>query len=285
MARIDEIRAGLSALSGWPLALGAGVVGFLIWSLQTATGAASNQLATPGSSESLGAALVFWVHSGWYALPIVFAVLFASLVTGAALSGLVVFGPSPFGTLLARLNELGGAVPAVLVLMLWRVGGDTATRVGFVVLLSGLFAIEIAQLLSETGRRIERTTLAPDSTVAPRWRDLLQHSVHELRAQLATQAALVSSAVFGLDAALSFVGLGLDGMPTWGVVIGEAARSEDVATSVVALSLVGSLATVIGAHQLLSRSPMREPILELRKPAKPEPELPEDADGDAVSDD
>lgn len=273
MALLDELRRRLGVLSGWPVALGAGVVGSALWLAQAAQSSPVAAPVFPSPDASLGAALGFWLHSSAHSLPLVLAVLFASLVAGATLAGLAVFGPAAFSTLLTRLNELGGAVPAVLVLMLWRTGGASATRVGFVVILSGLFAVEVAQLLSETGKRVERKALDRGGPgLLPR-RALLEHAIHELRAQLATRAALVSSAVFGLDAGLSFVGLGLDGVGTWGAVIGAAAGSERVHGAVVALSLASSVATVVFAYRLLSWQPWREPVLELRTPLQLDGEL------------
>jgi ABC-type dipeptide/oligopeptide/nickel transport system permease subunit len=246
----EKRRSG--SLLGWPLALGAGCSGFVVWLLQTVTGAALGTLEAPNREASFGAAFGFFLHAGAYALPVVLAVLFLSLVAGAALSGIVLFGPQPFEAVLRRLHELGAAIPPLLLLMLWRIAEPNPSRIGFIAALSCVFAVEIAQLLAETGRRLERTYDDRGEAVGARWQRFLTNSVVELRSQLATQAALVAGAVFALDAALSFIGLGVRGMPTWGSLIGAAAQLGNVAPSAVVLALGGCFATVIGAYRLLS---------------------------------
>lgn len=253
MAELKGRRFG--SLLGWPLALGAGFSGLLIWLLQTLSGAAAGSLPAPGRGASFAAALGFWLHSGWYALPVVLSVLFLSLAAAALLSGLVLFGPQPFETVLRRLHELGAAIPPLLLLMLWQLAENEPSRIGFIAAISSVFAVEIAQLLAERGRKLERSYVDRPEAVGARWQRFLKDSLVELRAQLATQAALVASAVFTLDAALSFFGLGVRGMPTWSSLIGTAARVGNVSATAVVLAFAGCFATVLGAYRLLSLEP------------------------------
>jgi ABC-type dipeptide/oligopeptide/nickel transport system permease subunit len=189
----------------------------------------------------------------------VLSVLFLSLTLGAALAGLAIFQPRPFATLLRRLHELAGAVPALLLLMLWRMGDAQASLLGFVIVLSAPCAVEIARLLADTGQRLHPEMTTQGGPVRERWRRLLQNSVGQLRSQLATHAALVSSAAFGLDAALSFVDLGLSGAPSWGQIVGRAARAGNVAPASVALSLLGIFVTVACAHRLVAATRTTHP--------------------------
>lgn len=250
----ERPRRQLRRVLGWPLALGAGATGFLIWTLQAVSGALERRAPIPSADSSLFEALGFWLKASWFSLPMVLSVLFLALSVGALLSGLVIFGPHAVGTLFRRLHELGGAVPAVLLLMLWRLGSKEPTNVWFVLLLSGAFAIEIAQLLAETGREVVRAQVrrTGHKSLRERWNHFIKGAVSELHWQLANQAALVASSVFGLDAALAFVGLGLDGAPTWGRVIGEVARGWRVAPTLAVLSLASAFGTVVGAYRLVA---------------------------------
>lgn len=250
----ERARTRLERVRGWPLALGAGTLGFSIWSLQAGSGALEGRAPTPGGDATLWVALGHWLHAAWFSLPMVLAVLFLSLSLGALLSGTVIFGPPAVGMVFRRLHELGGAVPTVLVLMLWRLGASPATSVGFVLIVSAMFAIEIAQMLADTGRRLERAEARPSRgrNWRARWDHFLTTSVYELRTQLTNQAALVASAVFGLDAALAFVGLGLEGAPTWGRILGDHARGWAIAPSLFILSLLGVLGTVVAAYRLIA---------------------------------
>lgn len=245
-----ERHAFATRVLGGPLALALGTLGFLTWTLQAASGVLGRRSITPDAGGPLLDALGHWLYAGFISLPMVASVLFLSLSLGGLLSGLVIFGPYAVGTLFRRLHELGGAVPALLLLMLWRLGAKEATNVWFVLLLSGAFAIEIAQLLAETGWRLVRATRGLGWRA--RWNHFLAGSLQELHTQLASQAALVASAVFGLDAALAFVGLGLDGPPTWGSIIGELARGWRIAPTLALLTLASAFGTVVGAYRLIA---------------------------------
>ena len=74
--------------------------------------------------------------------------------------------------------------------MLWRLGDAHPSTLGFVLLVSSLSAIEIARMLADTGGRMQLVHLTSRNNRRrrTRWEEFARHSVHELRAQLATQA-------------------------------------------------------------------------------------------------
>lgn len=247
-------RERLRGLFGWPLALGAGLLGFLVVLFQTAAGAFLDKAPVPTALETVQGTLAFWFRAGLHSLPIVLAVLFLSLTLGVLLSALAIFVPSPFSTSLQRLHELGGAVPVLLLVMLWRLGDVQPSTLGFVLLVSSLSAVEIARMLADTGRRMQlgHLTSRNHRQRRTRWEQFARHSMHELRAQLATRAALVASVTFGLDAALGFIGLDLLGSPTWSNTLGLAATSKDVSPLLTCLCLGSVLLTVLGAYRLVA---------------------------------
>jgi hypothetical protein len=62
---IERFRFPSERALGWPLALGAGTLGFLIWTLQAGTGALDSHATTPNADASLWEALGYWLHAGW----------------------------------------------------------------------------------------------------------------------------------------------------------------------------------------------------------------------------
>jgi ABC-type dipeptide/oligopeptide/nickel transport system permease subunit len=236
------------------IALGLGALGFLALLLQ-ATGDAPASSPLPAPSASLGTALQSWLWASFYALPMVASLLLLSVTVGVALAALSVYGPSLCEAVLRRAQELGGALPSLLILMLWRVGSDTPSILVFVLLLGALNGIELARLLSDSGRRMQISALTLDAERRDRadFRGFLRRARQQIHAQVAVQTALVTASMFGLDAALSFLDLGFHSVPTWGGLVGTAARTHAVAPVAVVLATLSMAATVLLIYRGLDR--------------------------------
>lgn len=236
------------------IALCLGAVGFVALLLQSAGGAHAS--SPPPSSATLGAALQSWLWASFYALPMVASLLLLSVTVGVALAALSIYGPSLFETVLRRAQELGGALPSLLILMLWRVGSDKPSILVFVLLLGALNGIELARLLSDSGRRMQLSALTLEAERRDRadFRGFLRRARQQIHAQVAVQTALVTASMFGLDAALSFLDLGFHSVPTWGGLVGAAARTHAVAPVTVILTTLSMAATVLIIYRGLDRS-------------------------------
>ncbi len=194
--------------------------------------------------------LTWWLVSTRNVVWVVTSVLAISLVLGTLAGALVAYGPRWFSGLLGRLVELSGALPSLIIVGLWRIGDPAPSVASFIAILSVLKTIETARLISAETQRLSSQgfVVAAYALGASRRRVFVVHVFPHLLSALAVASALTAASVVGLEAALSFVGLGLPGSGSWGALLGEAARARTTLTGgVPALRIVLALASVVVA--------------------------------------
>lgn len=170
----------------------------------------------------------WWVVSTRNATLAVVAVLILALLIGTAVGAFAAFGPKFFSALLARLVELSGALPSLIVVGLWRIAEPNPNWQGFVLVVGLLKSIETARLISTETSRVssQEFVAAARALGASRSHVFLQHVTPHLLPALVVSLALTAASVVGLEAALSFIGLGIPGSSSWGASLGELALSE-----------------------------------------------------------
>lgn len=220
--------------------------------LARSTGASA--LAPLGAEPSLHELLSWWVAATHNVVVVSASVCLLSLVFGAALGLLVLYAARGLGVLLARLVELGGAVPSLILIGVLRVWDPTGGVLAVISVLSLLRGLEIAQLVRT---HVLRIAVAPHVEAAralgaSRRRLLWMHVVPALAGPLAVHLAFGTSAVIGLEAALSFTGLGLPAsMPSWGAALGQLQHSGawlPIACAALSIALASSALYVVGAR-------------------------------------
>jgi peptide/nickel transport system permease protein len=187
----------------------------------------------------------------------VLVTLTATLVAGALGTGLgaiSVYLAGGLGVLLARLVELSGSVPSIILVGLLRLWDPTGGVVSLVATLALLRTVEVAQLV----RAKVLTTMPSDFVEASRalgasrrWQ-LRVHVLPHLARPLAANLAFGASSLVGLEAALSFAGLGLPpDVPSWGAALGQLARAgsgEALLLTVASLGLSSAALYWLGAR-------------------------------------
>lgn len=171
-----------------------------------------------------------WVRATQNVVVQVALVVAIALPVGCALGAVAALGPRVCGGLLAHAVELTGALPSLILLGLWRVSSDDPTLGGFVIILCVLKAIETARIIAELANstRQREFVLAARALGASPSRVFRAHVLPRLFPALAVSAASAAVYVVGLEAALSFVGLGPRDVVSWGTLLGRAATGGDV---------------------------------------------------------
>jgi ABC-type dipeptide/oligopeptide/nickel transport system permease subunit len=224
-------------------------LGFLF--LLLLAGLLSDWLAAPHAAPALQQELASVSHSqliAWWMLATrnvlavsATATLFGGLC-GSALGALAIYGSGGIGGALSRLVGFTGAYPGLLLVGLFRLGDPSHGVLALLGALSLLRTFEVAQLVRAEllqallGDFVEASRALGASR---RWQ-LRAHVVPRLIRPLLVNLLQGASALIGLEAALSFVGLGLPaGVPSWGGGLAAVARTAQVLPFAVAAASIG----------------------------------------------
>jgi ABC-type dipeptide/oligopeptide/nickel transport system permease subunit len=180
---------------------------------------------------------------------------------GSALGALAIYGAGGVGGALSRLVGFTGAFPGLLLVGLFRLGDPSHGVLALLGALSLLRTIEVAQLLRAEllqallGDFVEASRALGASR---RWQ-LRAHVVPRVTRPLLANLLQGAAALVGLEAALSFVGLGLPaGVPSWGAGLAAAASAPSLLPLAVAAGSIGlTCAALYGLGASLAAAPVR----------------------------
>ena len=215
------------------------------------------ELASATSAQLLG----WWMLATRNVLAVsATATLFGALF-GSALGALAIYGSGGIGGALSRLVGFTGAYPGLLLVGLFRLGDPSHGVLALLGALSLLRTFEVAQLVraellhSLIGDFVEASRALGASR---RWQ-LRAHVVPRLIRPLTVNLLQGASALIGLEAALSFVGLGLPaGVPSWGGGLAAVALAEPLLPFGVAAASIGlSCAALYGLGASLGADRVR----------------------------
>jgi ABC-type dipeptide/oligopeptide/nickel transport system permease subunit len=205
----------------------------------------------------------WWASATQHTLGVVAATTLLATLIGGALGASGVYGDTGALGLLLRLVEFLGAVPSLILVGILRLGDPSGGVLGLLATLTLLRTLEIAQLV----RAQVLATLPSDFVEASRalggsrrWQ-LRVHVLPRLLQPLGTNLLLGASTLIGLEAALSFTGLGLPArIPSWGGGLAALAqRANGAGLAVVAVSIGVSCAALYVLAALLERRRGRAP--------------------------
>jgi ABC-type dipeptide/oligopeptide/nickel transport system permease subunit len=161
---------------------------------------------------------------------------------GSTLGALAIYGSGGVGGALSRLVGFLGAFPGLLLVGLFRLGDPSHGVLALLGALSLLRTLEVAQLVRAElleallGDFVEASRALGASR---RWQ-VRAHVVPRLVRPLAANLLQGASTLIGLEAALSFVGLGLPaGVPSWGGGLATVALTQSVLPLGVSAASIG----------------------------------------------
>jgi ABC-type dipeptide/oligopeptide/nickel transport system permease subunit len=205
----------------------------------------------------------WWASATQHTPAIVAPPTLLATVFGGALGASGVYGDTGALGLLLRLVEFLGAVPSLILVGILRLGDPSGGVLGLLATLTLLRTLEIAQLV----RAQVLATLPSDFVEASRalggsrrWQ-LRVHVLPRLLQPLGTNLLLGASTLIGLEAALSFTGLGLPPrIPSWGGGLAALVQGRNGAGLTVAVVSIGvSCAALYILAALLERRRGRAP--------------------------
>lgn len=190
------------------------------WSVWPVFRTASRFRAGPATSS--GTSLAWTIQGLRGALGSAAAVLILALGVGVPL-GIAAGYASPFADgVLARLVELLGAWPTlVVVAVVWSARGHP-DMASFVLVMGLLRAVRTARLVRGEILRVggEQFVLAARAVGLPAKTILRSHILPHTLAPVLTSAAFTAAAVVGLEAALGYLGVDLPAsLPSWGALL------------------------------------------------------------------
>jgi ABC-type dipeptide/oligopeptide/nickel transport system permease subunit len=166
--------------------------------------------------------------------------LWAALI-GFVLGAAAGHGPPFVDGLLARSIELTGAIPTVVLIALLRAGNLLPAGLAFLIVVTALRAVEIARLTRGEVLRVGGSdyVLAAHALGASGPAVLFRHVLPHVLGPLSVSVTLGAASIVGLEAALSFLGLGLAReAPSWGSLLGQIGSGARPLTLVVPAACV-----------------------------------------------
>lgn len=211
------------------------------------TVSAAGPLAPASSTHVLGtdafghdiAAVV--VHGARSVVVTSLAVLLFAIVLGVALGAAAGQGPLFPDALLGRAIELGGALPTLVLLALLRAGSVIPSWFAFVAIVAVLRSLEIARLVRGEVLRVCGTeyVIAARALGGSSFGIVRRHLLPHILGPVLISAAFTAAGIVGLEAALTFLGLGLPtDQPSWGMLLGQARQGISTLGMFLAISAI-----------------------------------------------
>lgn len=180
---------------------------------------------------------------------------------GSALGALAIYGSGGLTGALSRLVGFTGVFPGLLLVGLFRLGDPSRGVLALLGALSLLRTLEVAQLVRAelSGALLGDYVEASRALGASRRWQLRAHVVPRLARPLAANLLQGAAALIGLEAALSFVGLGLPmAVPSWGgglAAVGAAGHWQPLALAAGSIGVSCAALYWLGAHLAAARPP------------------------------
>jgi peptide/nickel transport system permease protein len=212
----------------------------------------------------------WWCLATQNTLAILLVVTLVATLLGGVLGASSVYGDTGLGGLLLRGVEFVGAVPALILAGILRLVEPSGGVLALLATLTMLRTLEVAQLVRAQVLQILPSDFVEASRAlgaSRRWQ-LRVHVLPRLLQPLAINLLMGASALVGLEAALTFTGLGLpSGVPSWGGGLAALARGDGgAALAAVAASIGSTCAALYGLAALLERRHGRAPGFAVRQP-------------------
>jgi ABC-type dipeptide/oligopeptide/nickel transport system permease subunit len=220
---------------------------------------AQTQLARATPAE----VFAWWGMATQNTVALVFGATFVAALLGGLLGASGVYGDRGIGGLLRGLIEFLGGVPALILAGILRLADPSGGALGLFATLSMLRTLEIAQLVRAQVLEVLSSDFVEASRAlgaSRRWQ-LRVHVWPRLLQPLAINLLLGAATLVGLEAALTFAGLGLPSrMPSWGGGLAALYSGGNGGALTLLIASVGSTcAALYGLAALLERRQRQSP--------------------------
>jgi ABC-type dipeptide/oligopeptide/nickel transport system permease subunit len=226
---------------------------FVIWPLVQAAPAAS------GTPPSAGQVFAETVRGTRRLVLATLSVLILSAAAGITLGALASMGPRILDAALARVVELGGALPSVILLALFLKLDHGPGLLSFVLLVAALRSLEIARLVRGELNKLERMKYvrAARALGLPRADIFRRHVLPHAAAPVLVSLSFTATLVAGLETTLWFVGLmPSPDTPSWGRMLAQphAGRAVALVAIVLTTGALYALSERLFAHVRTSKT-------------------------------
>jgi peptide/nickel transport system permease protein len=208
--------------------------------MRTATSAAALQSGL--GSAATAELFAWWMLATRDVLAVSATATLLGALLGSVLGALAIYGSGGLGGALSRLVGFVGAFPGLLLVGLFRLGDPSHGVLALLGALSLLRTLEVAQLVRAElleallGDFVEASRALGASR---RWQ-VRAHVLPRLARPVGANLLQGASALIGLEAALSFVGLGLPAaVPSWGGGLAAVAATQNALPFAVAAASIG----------------------------------------------
>jgi peptide/nickel transport system permease protein len=213
-----------------------------VWGALFGAGRSAAVLQESLPSSGLRGVAVWWLVATRNVVGLVGATTLVAAVVGVSFGAVSVYGGAGAAGLLSRLVEFSGAVPGLLLVGVLHFGDPSGGTFALFGTLALLRTLEVAQLV----RAQVLTTLPNDFVEASRamgasrrWQ-LRVHVLPRVARPLVVNLLVGAASLVGLEAALSFVGLGLPAAtPSWGGGLASLASGGSAVAWVFTASSIG----------------------------------------------
>ncbi len=197
----------------------------------------STPLAAPSRTHPLGTdamgrdVVAVIVHGARSVVLTTLVVLALAIAIGVVLGALAGYGPRLGDAILARAVELSGALPTLVLLALFRASSIVPSWLAFVAIVSLMRSLEVARLVRGEVLRVGGSdyVLAARALGGSGVGVVRRHVLPHVLGPVLISAAFTAATVVGLEAALTFLGLGQSAdHASWGALLAQARRGVGV---------------------------------------------------------
>lgn len=192
----------------------------------------------------------WWCLATQNTLALLLAATLGATLLGGALGAASVYGDTGLGGLLLRAVELVGAVPALILAGILRLAEPSGGVLALLATLTVLRTLEVAQLVRAQVLQVLPNDFVEASRAlgaSRRWQ-LRVHVWPRLLQPLALNLLMGASTLVGLEAALTFTGLGFPSrVPSWGGGLAALAGGENGAALAGVVASIGSTCAALYA--------------------------------------
>lgn len=193
------------------------------------------------------------IFGGRVSLTLAFAAVALALILGTLYGALAAMAGGWVDRWMMRMLDVALSIPRLLLLLVVTAFTGALPLITLIVLLGTTGWFDVARLVrGEIQTLLHRDfVLAARATGVPRWRALSRHLLPHLIPLLVVSATLNVAGTIGLEAGLSYLGLGVQPpIPSWGAIMNDGAGVLDAQWWLTIFPGIAIVIAVLACHAL-----------------------------------